>query len=118
MLLNLKGAFEFPPKVLGSPEGLRKSVNEALAVLAGTKKIDVFEMARVDPDVDIEISIAALGELVKEGKIGGIGLSELSAESIRRAAKVHEIACVEVELSVFSTDILTNGIKDTCEECK
>lgn len=107
-----------PPKVHGSPAGIRKAVEDALAVLDGVKSIDIFEMARVDPDVDIEISIAALGELVEEGKIGAIGLSEVSLESIQRAAKVHQIACVEVELSLFSTEIVSNGVLDTCKECK
>jgi pyridoxine 4-dehydrogenase len=57
-----------------------------------------------------------LGKLVQEGKIKGIGLSEVRAETIRRAVKVHPIVQVEVELSLWSTDILRNGVAETCAE--
>lgn len=93
-------------------------MEEALRVLEGTKKIDVFEMARVDPSVPIETSVAALAALVAEGKIGGIGLSEVSAATIRRAAAVAQIAAVEIELSLFTTDVLGNGVADACHERK
>lgn len=53
---------------------------------------------------------------MKEGKLGGISLSECSAETIRRAAKIHKIAAVEVEFSMFSTDILENGVAKACAE--
>ena len=116
VILNLKGAYELPLTAHGSPSGLRKAIDDALAVLDGTKTIDIFEMARVDPNVEIEVSIETLGKLVKEGKIGAIGLSEVSAATIRRARKVHKIACVEIELSLFSTDVLHNGVLETCQE--
>lgn len=93
-------------------------MEEALRVLDGAKKIDVFEMARVDPSVPVETSVAALAELVREGKIGGIGLSEVSGATIRRAAAVAEIAAVEIELSLFTTDVLNNGVADACHERK
>ena len=73
-------------------------------------------VARVDPNVPIETSIKALAELVKEGKIGGIGLSEVSASTIRKAHAVHPIAAVEVELSLFTPDPLQNGVMDICHE--
>jgi pyridoxine 4-dehydrogenase len=91
-------------------------VGECNRVLGGRKKVDVFECARVDPKTPIEETVKALGELVKEGKIGGIGLSEVRAETIRRAAKVHPIAAVEVELSIWATDILQNGVAKACAE--
>lgn len=75
-------------------------------------------MARVDPNVPIETSIRALAEAVAEGKIGGIGLSEVSANTIRRANAVYKIAAVEIELSLFTPDPLKNGIMDACAECK
>jgi pyridoxine 4-dehydrogenase len=74
--------------------------------------------ARVDPNTPIETSIKALGELVQEGKIGGIGLSEVTANTIRKAHAVHPIAAVEIELSLFTPDPLNNGIMDTCQERK
>lgn len=73
-------------------------------------------MARVDPNVPIETSIQALAGLVAEGKIEGIGLSEVSAATIRRANAVHKVAAVEIELSLFTPDPLYNGIMDTCAE--
>ena len=75
-------------------------------------------VARVDPKTTIEISVKALAELVKEGKIGGIGLSEVNAITIRKAHAVHPIAGVEVELSLFTPDPLNNGIMDACQERK
>jgi len=73
---------------------------------------------RVDPNTPIETSVKALADLVKEGKIGGIGLSEVSAKTIRRAHAVHPIAAVEIELSLFTPDPLKNGIVNTCHERK
>lgn len=117
VVLSIKGAYDRTTNTpQGSPEGIRASVEEALRTLEGTKKIDVFEMARVDPSVPIETSVAALAGLVSEGKIGGIGLSEVSAATIRRAAKVAEIAAVEIELSLFTTDVLGSGVADACHE--
>lgn len=101
----------------GSPEGLRTCVDRCLGQLPpSVKKIDLFEAARVDPKVPIETQIEALAELIKEGKIGSIGLSEVSAASILRAAAVHPIAAVEVELSMFETRNLSNGVLTTCGE--
>lgn len=103
-------------KMDGSPEGLRRNVDECLRILDGKKTLDIFECARVDPNTPIEETVKALGELVKEGKIKGVGLSETGAGTIRRAHKVHHIAAVEVELSLWATDILRNGIATTCAE--
>ncbi|KAI0848529.1 Aldo/keto reductase [Daldinia vernicosa] len=116
VVLSIKGAFGMKTGPDGSPEGIRASVEDALKVLGGTKTIDVFECARVDPKVPVETSIKALAELVKEGKIGGIGLSEVSANTIRKAYAVHPISAVEIELSLFTPDPLHNGVVDTCHE--
>lgn len=82
------------------------------------KAIDLFECARADPKVPIETSIKTLADLVKEGKIRGIGLSEASAATIRRAHAVHPIAAVEIELSLFTPKPLHNGIVEACHERK
>jgi pyridoxine 4-dehydrogenase len=100
----------------GSRDGARRSVENCVAILAGTKKIDIFEYARVDRAHPIETTIGALGELVKEGKIGGIGLSAVGAETVHRAAKVHPIAMVENEVSLCSTDSLSNGVAEACAQ--
>ena len=115
-MLSIKGAFDIKTGPNGSPEGIRASVEEAVKVLGGTKTIDVFECARCDPNVPIETSVKALAELVKEGKIGGIGLSEVGANTIRKAHAVHPISAVEIELSLFTPDPLNNGIADACRE--
>ncbi|KAI2463081.1 Aldo/keto reductase [Annulohypoxylon bovei var. microspora] len=116
VVLSIKGAFSFQNGPDGSPEGIRASVEEAVRVLGGTKAIDIFECARVDPKVPIETSIKAMAELVKEGKIGGIGLSEVSANTIRKAHAIHPVSAVEIELSLFTPDPLHNGVADACHE--
>ncbi|KAL4875715.1 NADP-dependent oxidoreductase domain-containing protein [Aspergillus karnatakaensis] len=99
-----------------SAAGLRGFVDNALTVLDGKKKIDVFGLARVDPAVTIEESVKALSELRDEGKIGGIQLTEVKAETIRRAARVAKIDMVEAEVSLWSRDVFFNGVAETCAE--
>ncbi|KAL0261152.1 hypothetical protein SLS55_004848 [Diplodia seriata] len=100
----------------GSRENVHRSINECLRLLDGKKFLDTFECARVDPNVPVEETISYIAEFVKAGKLGGISLSEVSAQTIRRAAKVHPIAFVEVEFSLYCTDILQNDIAKTCGE--
>ena len=105
-----------PFKVDGSPEGMRRMVENCNRILDGTKKIDIFGCGRVDPDIPVEVTVEALGQLVKEGKIGGIQLTEVSASTIRRATKVHKIDMVEAEVSLWATDVLANDVAETCGE--
>ncbi|KAF2667505.1 putative pyridoxal reductase [Microthyrium microscopicum] len=100
----------------GTPENIKRSIDECLRVLDGKKFLDLFEAARVDPNVPVETTIAAIDEYVKAGKIGGIALSEVSAATIRKAAKVAKISAVEVEFSLWATDILENGVAAACAE--
>lgn len=72
----------------GSRENLRRSVDVVLKALRGTKRLDLFEPARRDSNYEIEQYAESLNEMVKEGKFDHIGLSEVSAETIRRAHKV------------------------------
>ncbi|QKX55434.1 uncharacterized protein TRUGW13939_02527 [Talaromyces rugulosus] len=116
VVLSIKGCFSFATGPDGSPEGVRKSVENCLEILQGRVFISIFEPARVDPNVPIEKTVEALVEYVKAGKIGGIGLSECSASSIRRAQAVHPISAVEVELSLFSREVLENGVSVACAE--
>ena len=99
-----------------SRDGVKKSVDNCLNILQDKKFIDVFKCARVDPKVPIEESIAAIAEYVRAGKIGGIGLSEVNASTIRKAHAVYPISAVEVEFSLFSTDLKTNGVGAVCAE--
>ncbi|MGW3684351.1 aldo/keto reductase [Streptomyces prasinus] len=88
----------------GSAEHVRSSVHGSLKRL-GTDHIDLYYQHRVDPDVPIEETVGALGELVAGGKVRYIGLSEASAETIRRAHAVHPITAVQSEYSLWSRDV-------------
>ncbi|KAG4441203.1 hypothetical protein IFR05_003321 [Cadophora sp. M221] len=115
VVLSIKGGLvKMQPD--GTAEGIKTSVENCLRLLDGKKSIDIFECARVDRNTPIETTMKALEEYVKAGKIGGIALSEVSASSVRRAAKVTKIVAVEVELSLWSTDILSNGVAAACAE--
>ncbi|MEU3412419.1 aldo/keto reductase [Streptomyces sp. NPDC006658] len=88
----------------GSAEHVRSSVDGSLQRL-GTDHIDLYYQHRVDPNVPIEETVGALGELVAAGKVRHIGLSEASAETIRRAHAVHPITAVQSEYSLWSRDV-------------
>ena len=75
----------------GSRENLRRSVDNILKTLRGTKKLDLFEPARRDPKYEVEQHVEVLNEMVKEGKFDYIGLSEVKAETVRRAHKVRSL---------------------------
>ncbi|KAK9461596.1 NADP-dependent oxidoreductase domain-containing protein [Lipomyces oligophaga] len=102
----------------GSPEGVRTSVMNTLKYLGDAKKLDIFECGRVDPKVPIETTMGELKKIMEEGLIGGISLSEVGEESIRRAAKVAPISAVEIEYSMWCVDAAENGVLQTCAELK
>ena len=88
----------------GSRENCRRAVEGSLKRLR-TDVIDLYYLHRVDPATPIEVTVGAMAELVEEGKVRAIGLSEASGDTIRRAAKIHPIAAVQSEYSIFSRDI-------------
>ena len=100
--------------VNGKPDYIRKSCESSLRRL-GTDYIDVYYQHRVDPNTPIEETVGGLAELVKEGKIRHIGLSEASVKTIRRAAKVHAITALQTEYSLWSRDP-EDEILATCRE--
>ena len=100
----------------GSAENLKASIEYCMGILDGKKSIDIYEMARVDKNTPIEVTMKALEEHVNLGHIKGIALSEASEATIRAAAKVTKIVAVEAELSLWSLDILTNGVAAACAE--
>lgn len=99
-----------------SPENLRRSVDTINGALRGTKKLDLFECARVDQKYPIEDTIKALAALVQEGKFSHIGMSECKAETLRRAHAVHPIAVVEIEVSLWSYEEETKKVIATAKE--
>ncbi|MFD3521945.1 aldo/keto reductase [Streptomyces sp. NPDC058653] len=99
----------------GTPAYIRRAADRSLRHL-GTDVIDLYYLHRVDPDVPIEESVGAMSELVAAGKVRHIGLSEASAETIRRAHAVHPLAAVQSEFSLFSRDVLENGEKAVMDE--
>jgi aryl-alcohol dehydrogenase-like predicted oxidoreductase len=99
----------------GTPAYIRKAAERSLRHL-GTDVIDLYYLHRVDPQVPIEESVGAMSELVAEGKVRHIGLSEASAATIRRAHSVHPLAAVQSEFSLFARDVLHNGEKATMDE--
>lgn len=92
------------PKAQGDPAYVRTSLEASLRRL-GTDAVDLYYYHRVDPRVPIEETTGALAELVSEGKVRHIGLSEVTAGELARAAAVHPIAAVQSEWSVFSRDV-------------
>lgn len=99
----------------GSPSYIRRAADRSLRHL-GTDVIDLYYLHRVDPNVPIEESVGALSDLVTEGKVRHIGLSEASAATIRRAHAVHPLAAVQSEFSLFARDVLHNAEKATMDE--
>jgi aryl-alcohol dehydrogenase-like predicted oxidoreductase len=90
--------------VNGRPEYVRSAVEGSLQRL-GVDHIDLYYQHRVDPDTPIEETVGAMAELVAEGKVRALGLSEAGPETIRRAHAVHPIAAVQSEYSLWSRDI-------------
>ena len=91
-------------RVDGSPDYVRKSCDASLKRL-GVEVIDLYYQHRVDPNTPIEETVGAMAELVKEGKVRYLGLSEAAPATIRRAHAVHPIAALQTEYSLWSRDV-------------
>jgi len=89
--------------VNGKPDYIRRSCEASLRRL-GVERIDLYYQHRVDPATPIEETVRAMAELVQEGKIGHIGLSEASPYTLRRAVKVHAITALQTEYSLWSRE--------------
>jgi len=96
------------------PAATRNFLSYSLVRL-GVDHIDIYRPARLDPTVPIEETVGAIAEQVEDGRVRYIGLSEVGAETIRRAAAVHPIVDLQIEYSVLSRGI-ENGILDVCRE--
>ncbi|NIK60914.1 aldo/keto reductase [Kribbella shirazensis] len=100
--------------VNGSPEYVRSAIDASLQRL-GTDHVDLYYQHRMDPAVPIEDTVEAMAALVEAGKVRYLGLSEASAETIRRAHAVHPITAVQTEWSLFSRDI-EDSVLPACRE--
>ncbi|HEY4571806.1 MAG TPA: aldo/keto reductase, partial [Kribbella sp.] len=98
--------------VNGTPEYVRNSIDASLRRL-GVDHVDLYYQHRMDPDVPVEETVGAMASLVEAGKVRYLGLSEASAETIRRAHAVHPITAVQSEWSLFSRDI-EESVLPTC----
>jgi len=100
--------------VNGRPEYVRSSCEGSLRRL-GVETIDLYYQHRVDPDTPIEETVGAMADLVREGKVRCLGLSEAGPETLRRAARVHPIAALQTEYSLWSREP-EEGILAACRE--
>lgn len=91
-------------EVVGTPEYVKQACRESLERLQ-TDHIDLYYQHRVDSNTPIEKTVGAMAELVKEGKVRYLGLSECSARTLQRAHKVHPIAAAQMEYSPFALEI-------------
>src|SRR5215813_784381 len=101
--------------VNGKPEYVRDAVEASLKRLE-TDVIDLYYLHRVDPDTPIEDTVGAMARLIEDGKIRHIGLSEASADTLRRAAKVHKITALQSEYSLWTRDVEENDVLKTVRE--
>jgi aryl-alcohol dehydrogenase-like predicted oxidoreductase len=101
--------------VNGRPDYIRKAIDRSLKHL-GTDYVDLYYLHRIDPNVAIEESIGALGELVRAGKVRYIGVSEAAPATIRRAHKEHPLTALQTEYSLFERSPETNEVLKTVRE--
>ena len=99
--------------ISGRPDYVRAACDASLKRL-GVEVIDLYYQHRVDPSVPIEETVGAMAELVQAGKVRYLGLSEASGATLERACKVHPIAALQSEFSLWTRDPETNGMLDAC----
>jgi aryl-alcohol dehydrogenase-like predicted oxidoreductase len=119
VVVATKFGFRFDPNgirgVDSTPANVRRACDASLRRL-GIATIDLFYQHRVDPSVPIEETVGAMAELVAAGKVRTLGLSEAGPKTLRRAVKVHPIAALQSEYSLWTRDVATNGVLETCRE--
>ena len=102
------------PRVNGKPEYVREAIEKSLKRL-GTDHIDLYYLHRADPETPIEDTVGAMAELVQEGLVRCLGLSEVSAATLRRANAVHPITALQSEYSLWTRDP-EDSVLPTCRE--
>ncbi|MBK7629318.1 MAG: aldo/keto reductase [Ignavibacteriales bacterium] len=111
---NMRGADGSFLGVNGKPEYVKQACDKSLKLL-DIDVIDLYYQHRVDPKVPIEDTVGAMADLVKEGKVRYLGLSEAAPSTIRRANKVHQITALQTEYSLWTRDP-EKEILDVCKE--
>lgn len=101
--------------VNGKPEYVRRACDASLQRL-GVDRIDLYYQHRVDPTVPIEDTVGTMAELVQQGKVRYLGLSEAAPQTIRRAHAVHPISALQTEYSLWTRDVEENGVLETIRE--
>ncbi|KAI0278343.1 aldo/keto reductase [Russula aff. rugulosa BPL654] len=101
---------------LDAEAALERKIDFILAKLRGTKKLDLFEPARVIQGIPLEQSTRIMAKFIAQGKFDHIGLSEVRADQVRQAHRGHPIAAVEIEVSPWSYTHETKDVISTCEE--
>jgi aryl-alcohol dehydrogenase-like predicted oxidoreductase len=99
----------------GSPEHIRAALRASLSRL-GREVIDLYYLHRVDDAVPLEESWGAMAELVAEGLVRHIGLSEVSVEQAAAAQAIHPVAAIQSEMSLWTRDAVASGVSDWCRE--
>jgi len=102
-------------RINGEPNYVKKALERSLKNLE-TDFIDLYYMHRLDPGTPIEETVGAMAELVKEGKVGYIGLSEVSSETIKKGHKIHPITAIQTEYSLFERGVEEAGVLDTIQQ--
>ena len=120
VILATKFGFRIDPNgqitgVDSSAPNVRKACEGSLRRL-GVDFIDLYYQHRVDPGVPIEETVGAMADLVREGKVRALGLSEAGVGTLRRATAVHPIAALQTEYSLWSRDVERNGTLAACRE--
>lgn len=102
-------------RINGKKDYVKKAAELSLKHL-NTDYIDLYYMHRLDPEVPVEETVGAMADLVKEGKVRYIGLSEVAAETIRKAHAIHPVSALQSEYSLFERSVEEEGILDTLNE--
>ena len=102
-------------RINGTPAYVKKSIDRSLKNL-GTDYIDLYYLHRLDPNTPIEETVGAMADLVKEGKVRYIGLSEVSSETIKKAHQIHPLTAVQTEYSLFERTPEETAILATLQE--
>ncbi|RLV91584.1 hypothetical protein JA1_003774 [Spathaspora sp. JA1] len=111
LIVSIKGAVGPDLRPDGSKESIKRSIENIVSYFPKENRPKIiFEIARVDQRVPYEQTVGYIADFVKDGTIDGISLSEVGIESIRKAVSVFPISCVELELNLFSQEVISTGI--------